>query len=51
MAGLQSGEDRIMIDSVVWAQYIDVTDTQPLFVADRQVAIANAALRISVGRK
>jgi len=37
---LQSGEGRIMIDSVVWAQYIDVTDT--LFVADRQVAIANA---------
>jgi len=29
MAGLQSGESRIMIDSVVWAQYINVTDTQP----------------------
>jgi len=28
MAGLQSGEGRIMIDSVVWAQYINVTDTQ-----------------------
>jgi len=28
MAGLQSGEGRGMIDSVVWAQYINVTDTQ-----------------------
>jgi len=27
MAGLQSGESRIMFDSVVWAQYINVTDT------------------------
>jgi len=29
LAGLQSGEDRTMIDSVVWAQYINVTDTSP----------------------
>jgi len=28
MAGLQSGEGRMMIDSVVWAQDINVTDTQ-----------------------
>jgi len=28
MTGLQSGEGRMMIDSVVWAQYINVTDTQ-----------------------
>jgi len=28
MAGLQSGVGRMMIDSVVWAQYINVTDTQ-----------------------
>jgi len=27
MAGLQSGEGRMMIDSVVWAQYINVTNT------------------------
>jgi len=27
MAGLQSGEGRMMIDSVVWAQYINVTDS------------------------
>jgi len=26
MAGLQSGDDGMMIDSVVWAQYVDVTD-------------------------
>jgi len=36
MAGLQSGEGRMMIDSVVWAQYINVTDTQ----TDSHVAIA-----------
>jgi len=28
MAGLQSGEGRMMIDFVVWAQYINVTDTE-----------------------
>jgi len=28
IAGLQSGEGSMMIDSVVWAQYINVTDTQ-----------------------
>jgi len=28
MAGLQSGEGRPVIDSVVWAQYIIVTNTQ-----------------------
>jgi len=28
MAGLQSGEGHTMIDSVVWAQYVNVTDTQ-----------------------
>jgi len=27
MAGLHSREGRMMIDSVVWAQYINVTDT------------------------
>jgi len=42
MAGLQSGEDRMMIDSVVWAQYINVTDRH----TDSHVATANAALRI-----
>jgi len=35
----------MMIDSVVWAQYINVTDTQPLSVTHSHVAIANAALR------
>jgi len=28
MAGLQSGEGRMMIDSVIRAQYVNVTDTQ-----------------------
>jgi len=28
MARLQSGEGRVIIDSVVWAQHINVIDTQ-----------------------
>jgi len=28
MTGLQSGEGRMMIDSVIWAQYMNITDTQ-----------------------
>jgi len=47
MAGLQSGEGRMMIDSVVWAQYINVTDRQ----TDSHVAIANVAPKHSVGRQ
>jgi len=39
MAGLQSGEGHTMIDSVVWAQYINVTDRH----TDSHVATANAA--------
>jgi len=39
MVGLQSGEGRMMIDLVVWKQYVNVTDTQ----TDSHVAIANAA--------
>jgi len=35
--GLQSSEGRMMIDSVVWAQYINVTDRQ----TDSHVAVAN----------
>jgi len=30
MTGLQSGEGRMMTDSVVWTQYINVTDTHTL---------------------
>jgi len=37
MAGLQSGVGRMKIDSVVWAQYINVTHT------DSHVAIADTA--------
>jgi len=47
MTGLQSGEGRMMIDLVVYAQYINVTDTQP----DSHVAIANAAPTQCVGRQ
>jgi len=47
MAGLQSGDGRIMIDSVVWAQYINVTDRQ----TDSHVAVANAAQRPGIGRQ
>jgi len=28
MAGLQSGKGRMIIDSIVWTQYNNVTDTQ-----------------------
>jgi len=40
MAGLQSGEVHMMINSVVWVQYINVTDTQQ---TDSHFAIANAS--------
>jgi len=46
-AGLQSGEGRMMIDSVVWAQCINVTDTQ----TDREVTVANAATTHCVGQQ
>jgi len=37
MAELQSGEGRVMIDSVVWASYNNVTDKQTAInVTDRQ---------------
>jgi len=39
MAGLQSGEGRMMIDSVVWTHYINVTDRH----TDSHFAVANAA--------
>jgi len=48
MAELQSGEGRMIIDSVVWAQYMNVTDTQQ---TDSHVAVANSALRTGVGRQ
>jgi len=41
MAGLQSGEGRTMIDSVVWAQYINVTDRH----TDSHVAIHRKCVR------
>jgi len=45
MSGLQSGDDKMMINSVVWAQYINVTDTK----TDSHIAIANAAPTHCVG--
>jgi len=47
MAGLRSGEDRMKIDPVVWAQYINVTATQP----HNHVATAIAALTHCVGQQ
>jgi len=46
MAGLKYGGGRMTIDSGVWAQYINVTDTQ----TDSHVAIANAVPTHCVGR-
>jgi len=46
-AGLQSGEGPMMIDSVVWAQYINVTEWHTAINVtrhrDSHIAIANAA--------
>jgi len=43
MAGIQSSEGRMIIDSVVWAQYINVTDSHitivdavPMHCVDQQ---------------
>jgi len=47
MAGLQSGEGRMMIHLVVLAQYVNVTDTR----TDSHDAIANAALTHCVRRQ
>jgi len=43
MAGLQSGEGGMIIDSVVWAQYINVTDRH----TDSHVAIASTLRRVA----
>jgi len=53
MAGLQSDEGRMMIESVVWTQYINVTDTETATKRDRQPRrhIANAAPTHCVGRQ
>jgi len=45
MVGLQSVKGHMMSDSVVWAQYINVTDMQ----TDSHVAAANAAPAHCVG--
>jgi len=45
MAGLQSEESRMMIDSVVWAQYINVTDTQTAIQPRRHSNSCPNALR------
>jgi len=41
MAGLQSGEGRIMIDSVVGTQYINVTDTETALYRSMRRAAKN----------
>jgi len=45
-ARLQSGEGRMVIDLIVWTQYINVTAN-----TDSHVATANAALTHCVGRQ
>jgi len=53
MAGLQVGEGRMMIDSVVWAQYINVTHSHVAMTWQTHchVAVANAAPTHCVGRQ
>jgi len=51
MAGLQSGEGRMMVHSVVWAQYINVTDTQTAtspYSNSRRNALRSCKKRVSV---
>jgi len=48
MAGLLSDEGGTMIDSVVWAQYINVRDTQPHNVTDGQTYITQSRLSVRV---
>jgi len=47
MAGRQSGETRMMIDSVVWAQYINVTDTQDSYDTKALHRLAKMKTKIS----
>jgi len=49
MAALQSGEGCMMIDSVVWAQYINVTDIQKDRQTHSHVTIANTISMHCVG--
>jgi len=51
MSGLESGKDRMIIDSVVWAQYVNVTDTQTNMQTDDHAAMAKAELTHSVERQ
>jgi len=49
IAGLQSGEGRMMIDSVIWAPYISVTVTD--WQTDSHVTIPNAVPMHCIGRQ
>jgi len=51
MAGLQCAEGRMIIDLVVWAQYINVIDTLTHKQPHSHVAIAIAALTHCVVRQ
>jgi len=46
MAGLQSGEGRMVMDSVVWALYINVTDTQTATSLPRSKASLKKRFRL-----
>jgi len=45
IVGLQSREGRLMIDSIVWAQYTNMTDTQTATQPRRQSNSRPNALR------
>jgi len=47
MAGLQSGEGRMMTDSVVWAQYINMSDKQTDRLPRRHSKYRTKALRLA----
>jgi len=50
-AGLQSAEGRMMIDSVVWAQYINVTDRHTDRQTDTQTATSHCVGRQKLGHR
>jgi len=47
MARLQCGEGRMIIDSVAWAQYINVTDGQPRRHSKCRASVLRLAAKIS----
>jgi len=48
MAGLQSSEGRVIIDAVIWAQYINATDTQTATSPQQQRLAKTLIIRVKL---